>query len=128
MTDIALTESRKLTKDEKLAEGQKLSRTYRKAVKERRDELRALYPELMGEIDEHFRAGSMATLAELTEWLLVKLNAIKVMPSYQPILFNYLCARLAALRERAGLSTFDDPLPDQPDDLFVRIRRLLVGF
>ena len=73
MTDIALTESRKLSKNQKLAERQKLAGTYRKAVKERRDELRALYPELMREIDEHFRAGSMTTLAGLTERVLAEL-------------------------------------------------------
>jgi hypothetical protein len=127
MTDIALTESRKLTKDEKLAEGQKLSRAYWKTVNERRDELRAHYPELLREIDARFRASTMITLPELTEWVLMKLNAIEVTPSYRPILLNYLSARLAALRERAGLPTFEDPLPDQPDDLFIRIRRLLAG-
>jgi hypothetical protein len=128
MSDLPLADSRKLTKNERLTECNKLSCGYRKTIKERRDELRALYPELMHEIDERFRAGTMATISELTEQLLAKLNAIHIAPSYRPILLNYLSARLAGLRERAGLSTFDDPLPDQPDDLFIRIRRLLVGF
>jgi hypothetical protein len=127
MSDIAITKSRTLTRDEKLREGTKLSRTYRREVKERRDELRTQYPEFLREIDERFRAASMDTLSELTEWTLAKLNIIEVAPNYRPILFNYLCARLAALRERAGLSTFDDPLEHEPDDLFIRLRRLLVG-
>jgi hypothetical protein len=81
----------------------------------------------MGEIDERFRASTMIALPELTEMLLAKLNAIDVTPSYRPILLNYLGARLAALRERAELPTFDDPLPDQPDHAFIRFRRLLAG-
>jgi len=128
MTDLPLHASRKLRKDERFTERNKLSRAYRKAVKEQRDELRALYPALTREIDERFRAGTMVTLPELTEQLLEKLNAIHVTPSYRPILLNYLSAHLAGLRERAGLPTFNDPLPDQPDDLFIRIRRLLAGF
>jgi hypothetical protein len=127
MTDIALTKNRKLNKDEKFAEGQKLSRAYRKAVKEQRDELRTLYPELMREIDECFRAGAMTMLPALTEKLLTKLSAIDIAPSYRPILLNYLSAHLSGLCERAGLPTFDDPLPDQPDDAFIRFRRLLAG-
>jgi hypothetical protein len=115
--------SRKLTRDVKLTDGQKLTRAYHHAVKKRRDELRAHYPELLHEIDEYFRGATMNSLPQLTEWTLTKLNAIEVTPNYRPILFNYVCARLSALRERAGLPTFDDPLPDQPDDLFIRIRR-----
>jgi hypothetical protein len=128
VTGLPLGDSRKLRKDERLTERSKLSRAYRKAVKEQRDELRALYPELMREIDERFRAGAMATLPELTEALLAKLNAIHITVSYRTILLNYLSARLAGLHERAGRPTFDDPLPDQPDDLFIRMRRLLAGF
>jgi hypothetical protein len=127
MSDQFLHRSRELTRDEKLREGTKLSRAYRREVKERRDELRAHYPELLNDIDVRFRAVSMGVLPELTEWLLAKLDRIEVAPSYRPILFNYLCARLAALRERAGLETFNDPLEHEPDDLFIRIRRLLVG-
>jgi hypothetical protein len=127
MSDLPLRTSRKLNKNEKLTEGQKLSRAYRKAMKEQRDELRSSYPELLREIDEHFRAGSMDTMPQLAEWVLAKLSAIEVTPNYRPVLFNYLSARLAALNERAGLPTFNDPLPDQPDDLFIRMRRLLVG-
>jgi hypothetical protein len=104
VTGLPLGDSRKLRKDERLTERSKLSRAYRKAVKEQRDELRALYPELS------------------------KFDAIDIAPSYRPILLNYLSAHLAGLRERAGRPTFDDPLPDQPDDLFIRIRRLLAGF
>jgi hypothetical protein len=125
--DLPLHRSRALSRNEKLAEGTKLSRAYRREVKERRDELRAHYSELLREIDERFRAASMGTLPALTEWLLTKLDLIEVAPNYRPVLFNYLCARLAALREHAGLSTFDDPLENEPDDLFIRIRRLLVG-
>jgi hypothetical protein len=127
MSDLPIIESRKLTKDERLTERSKLSRAYRKEVQEQRNELHALYPELMREIDERFRAGTIATLPELTERLLEKLNAIHITPSYRPILLNYLSAHLAALNERAGLPTFNDPLPDQPDDFFIRMRRLLVG-
>jgi hypothetical protein len=113
MTDLPLHCSRELTKDEKLAEVQKLSRAYRREIQKRRDELRNHYPELLREIDERFRAASMDTLSELTEWLLTKLNIIEVTSNYRPVLFNYLCARLSALRERAGLPTFDDPLPSE---------------
>jgi hypothetical protein len=127
MSDFILHNSRELGRDEKLREGQKLSRAYRREVKERRDELRIQYPDLLGEIDAHFRAASMDTLPELTEWVLAKLSTTEVAPNYRSVLFNYVCARLAALRERAGLSTFDDPLEHEPDDLFIRIRRLLVG-
>jgi hypothetical protein len=67
----------------------------------------------------------MATLPELTEQLLEKLNAIHVTPSYRPILLNYLRFGWAT---RAGLPTFDDALPGQPDDAFIRFRRQLAGF
>jgi hypothetical protein len=125
VTDLFLHKSRKLNKDEKLAEGQKLSRAYRAAVREQRDELRTHYPEPMREIDECFRAGAMIMLPELTKQLLAKLNAIDIAPSYRPILLNYLSAHLSGLCERAGLPTFSDPLPDEPDNAFIQFRRLL---
>jgi cyclopropane fatty-acyl-phospholipid synthase-like methyltransferase len=94
MTDLPLHRSRELTKDEKLAEVRKLSRAYRRTVQKRRDRLRAHYPELLHEIDERFRAASMDTLSELTDWL--KLSVIEVASNFRPVLFNYLCARLVA--------------------------------
>jgi hypothetical protein len=38
-------------------------------------------------------------------------------------LFSYAIARA---RENAGLAPFDDPLPDQPDNVFVLIREILM--
>jgi hypothetical protein len=125
MNDLPLTKSRKLNKDGKLAESQKLSRAYRTAVREQRDELRAVY--LLHEIDQLFRAGAMTMLPELTKQLLAKLSAVDIAPSYRPILLNYLSAHLSGLCERAGLPTFCDPLPNEPDDAFIQFRRLLAG-
>jgi hypothetical protein len=48
--------SREPTKEPRQTERNKLSRSYWTAVRQERNELRALYPELMHEIDERFRA------------------------------------------------------------------------
>jgi hypothetical protein len=125
VTDIALTESRKLTKDGKLAEGQKLSRAYKQWQREQLNEALAgahgaVIVELMNVLDrlELNSAAALLDAVQRTAW-----NEISYDVRFTVL--HQINETIARLRERNNMPVIDDPLPGQPDNVFRRIKRIL---
>jgi hypothetical protein len=125
MTDLAISKSRKLNKDEKLAEVQKLSRAYKQWHREQLGEALtgahgATVAELMSLLDrlELNSAATLLAAVQRTAW-----NEI----SYDTRLtvLHQINETIARLRERNGMPAIDDPLPGQPDSVFRRIKHIL---
>jgi hypothetical protein len=67
---------------------------------------------------------SLEREAELVE--LVQANSWHCAdPDTRYLVMRLIAGRLAQLRENAGLPPFDDPLPDEPPSVFLRIREML---
>jgi hypothetical protein len=125
MSDLAITKSRKLSKDEKLAETGKLTRAYRQWQREQLAEALAgahgtVVAELMALLDrlELNSAATLLNAVQRTDW-----NEI----SYDTRLtvLHQINETIARVRSRNGLSPIDDPLPGEPDSLFRRIKQIL---
>jgi hypothetical protein len=125
MTDLPLHRSRALSKDQKLAENQKLSRAYKQW---QREQLAAAFvgahgamvAELMALLDrlELNSAAALLMFVERADW-----NAV----SYDTRLtvLHQINTAITRMRERHGLAPFDDPLPPQSDSVFRRIKARL---
>jgi hypothetical protein len=125
MSDIAITKSRRLTKDEKLAEGQKLSRAYKQWHREQlADALASVHgatiAELMRALDRLELSSAAALLAcvQRIDWSAVSYDV-------RFTVLHQINETISRLRERNGMPAIDDPLPGQPDNVFRRIKHML---
>jgi hypothetical protein len=125
MTDLPIHPSRKLTKDEKLAEVQKLSRAYRAWQREQLDAALAsahgaTIAELMTLLDrlELSSAAALLNFVRRCDWSSVSYDT-------RLTVLHEINERITRMRERHGLAPFDDPLPGQPDNVFRIIRAIL---
>jgi hypothetical protein len=125
MSDQFLHRSRRLTKDQKLAEGQKLSRAYRAWQREQLDAALAsahgaTIAELMALLDrlELDSAAALLACIQRTDWSAVSYDI-------RFTVLHQINATISRLRERNGMPAIDDPLPGQPDNVFRRIRQLM---
>jgi hypothetical protein len=125
MTDLPLHRSRALSKDQKLAENQKLSRAYKQWQREQLAAALvgahgAMVAELMALLDrlELNSAAALLMFVERADW-----NAV----SYDTRLtvLHQINTAITRMRERHGLAPFDDPLPPQSDSVFRRIKARL---
>jgi hypothetical protein len=125
MSDLPIHRSRELSKDEKLAEGQKLSRAYKQWHREQlADALASVHgatvAELMILLDRLELSSAAALLAcvQRTAW-----NEISY--DIRLTVLHQINETIARLRERNGMPAIDDPLPGQPDSVFRRIKHIL---
>jgi hypothetical protein len=125
MSDIALTESRKPTKDEKLAESQKLSRAYKRWHREQLDAALAsahgaTVAELMSLLDrlELNSAATLLACIQRTDWSTISYDI-------RLTILHQINRTITRLRERNGMAAIDDPLPGQPDNVFRRMKQML---
>jgi hypothetical protein len=126
MSDLPLRNSRKkLTKNETLAERQKLSRAYHAWQREQIDAALAsahgaAVAELMTLLDR-LELDSAATLLDFmrhTDWSAVSYDV-------RFTVLHQINQTIARVRERNGLPAIDDPLPGESDSLFRRIKTML---
>jgi hypothetical protein len=125
VSDLPITKSRKRTKDEKLAETRELSRAWKIYQQERLDAALAsahgvVVAELMVLLDR-LELNSAATLLDAvrrTDWSDVSYDI-------RLTLLHQVNQAITRLRERNGMPAIDDPLPDQPDNVFRRIKQLM---
>jgi hypothetical protein len=125
MTDLPLHCSRELTKDEKLAEVQKLSRAYKQWHREQLNAALigahgAIVAELMTLLDR-LELSSAAVLLDFirrSDWSSVSYDT-------RLTVLHEINDRITRMRERHGLAPFDDPLPGQPENVFRIVRAIL---
>jgi hypothetical protein len=110
-----------------LEERSHLYRRYRKAQAAYRKELFEKHPKL-AEFAQHLHRYQITNAAELIAhvrevvregWLTSSELRVEAL--------SLVDERIIAIREKAGLPPFDDPLPDQPDKAFQAIKRELTG-
>jgi hypothetical protein len=125
MSDIALHKSRKLSKDQKLHETTRLSRAYRAWQREQLAEALtgahgAMVAELMAVLDrlELNSAAILLAAVQRTDWH-------DVDPNTRFTVLHQINETISRLRERNSMPAIDDPLPDQPDNVFRRIKKLM---
>jgi hypothetical protein len=125
MTDLPLHRSRALTKDQKLAEVQKLSRAYKQWHREQLDAALtgahgATVAELMSLLDrlELNSAAALLACVQRIDWSAISYDV-------RFTLLHQINQTIARLRERNGMLAIDDPLPGQPDNVFRRIKQML---
>jgi hypothetical protein len=125
MTDLPLHRSRALTKDQKLAEVQKLSRAYKQWHREQLDAALtgahgATVAELMSLLDrlELNSAAALLACVQRIDWSAISYDV-------RFTLLHQINQTIARLRERNGMAAIDDPLPGQPDNVFRRIKQML---
>jgi hypothetical protein len=125
MSNLSLGNSRKLTKDQKLAEGQKLSRAYKQWQREQLDAALAsahgaTVAELMNLLDrlELHSAATLLACVQHTDWSAVSYDV-------RFTVLHQINETISRLRERNGMAPFDDGLPSQPDNAFRRIKQIL---
>jgi hypothetical protein len=122
VSDLPLSNSRKLTKDQKLAEVQKLSRAYRAWQREQLDAALAsahgaTVAELMTLLDrlELNSAATLLACVQRTDWSTVSYDV-------RFTVLHQINQTIVRVRERNGLPAIDDPLPGESDSLFRRIK------
>jgi hypothetical protein len=125
MTDLPIHPSRKLTKDEKLAEVQKLSRAYKQRHREQLDAALAgphgdQISELMTLLDrlELSSAAALLNFVRRCDWSSVSYDT-------RLTVLHQINETITGMRERHGLPPFDDPLPGQPENVFRIVRAIL---
>jgi hypothetical protein len=125
MTNLPLHRSRKLSKDEKLAETGKLTRAYQQWQREQLNEALAgahgaMITELMALLDrlELDSAAVLLAAVRRTDWSKIDHNT-------RLIVLHQINQTIARVRERNGLAAIDDPLPGERESLFRRIKHTL---
>jgi hypothetical protein len=125
VSDIALSKSRKLNKNEKLAESQKLPRAYKQWHREQLEDALAgphgaTVAELMILLDrlELNSAAALLACVQRTDWSTISYDT-------RFTVLHQINHTITRLRERIGMMAIDDPLPNQPDSVFRRIRQML---
>jgi hypothetical protein len=123
MSDIAITKSRKLGKDEKLAETRKLTRAYLAWHREQLEEALIgvhgdVLVQLMIQLKNLREARGLLNFIEAQDWASIDAET-------RLIALHEINVAIARLRERNGMAPIDDPLPGQPENLFRRIKQTL---
>jgi hypothetical protein len=123
MTDLALTKSRELNKDEKLAESQKLSRAYRAWHRKQLEEALIgvhgdVLVQLMIQLKNLREARGLLNFIEAQDWASIDAET-------RFIALHEINSAITRLRERAGMAPIDDPLPGERNSLFRRIKHAL---
>jgi hypothetical protein len=118
---------RKPRRDEgkKLADDARLGKQWNAWHREQLDEALAgehgpLVAEIMsalGKLDIN-NAGAMVTAVTQVDWARVDVQT-------RLVVLHEINGSISRLRERSGLTTFDDPLPHQPDRAFQHVKRAL---
>jgi hypothetical protein len=110
-------------KDQELADNARLLRAWKAWHREQLEEAlhglhRDVLEQLMAQLKHLHEARELLRFIEAQDWVAIDANI-------RLIALHEINAAITRLRERNGMAPFDDGLPDQPDNVFRRIKQML---